>query len=70
MSEHLKGLHTRELLKYLERSRKFHGSYTPNDVTYYTTAQIKEELATREHIPNKAESKQLRQAKARAKKVR
>lgn len=55
-------------MKWLERSRKFGGKYSPNDFHYFTTEEIKAELATREHIPKGKEAKELRRQKARAKK--
>ena len=70
MSEYLDRLHTRELLDYLKHARKYNGTYTDNGVHYHSVAEIKAVLATREHVPNKAESKKARQAQARAKKHR
>ena len=46
--------------------RNLHWSYE-DDVTY-TAEQIKEVLATREHIPNKKEAKLKRQLAAKRKK--
>ena len=67
----LNNLTTRELLHYLKMARKFRGFYSPWDgVGGYTSEEIKEVLATREHIPNKAESKAIRQAEAKRKKNR
>ena len=64
-------LSTRELMEYLQWCRKFNGWYSPWDgVGGYTTAEVKAVLATREHIPNKAEARVKRQALARAKKHR
>lgn len=55
-------LTTRELLDYLDCARQFGGFYSPWDGPGgYTIDQIKDVLATREHIPNKAESKKIRQ---------
>lgn len=67
----LEELTTRELLNYLKRSRKFRGFYSPcDDGVGYSSEQIKKVLATREHLPNKAEAKKKRQAEAREKKHR
>ncbi len=67
----LNNLSTRELLQYLDWARKFNGWYSPFDNgTGYTTDEIKAVLATREHIPNKAEAKVARQAEARQKRHR
>jgi hypothetical protein len=43
--------------------------YDPFDsgLNYVSLAQIKAELATREHVPNKKEARQIRQARARRK---
>jgi hypothetical protein len=64
--EHLNSLDTRELLMYLKYARKFGGRYSPwcHD-EYYSTDEIKDELATREHIPNKQEAKKIRQERAK-----
>ena len=70
-AERLEKLTTRELLDYLKQCRKFNGSYSPWDYgDGYTMAQIKAVLATREHIPNKAESRKKRQDQAWGKKHR
>jgi len=63
----LKNAHTRQLLKWLKRAR--HGGlYSPCEQapgTFLSIEEIKAELATREHIPNKAEAKTKRQAAAK-----
>jgi len=65
--EELKQIPTKVLLKYLKRSRKCGSSFwSPYDNGVgWTTEQLKEELATREHIPNKLETKKLRQQAAK-----
>jgi hypothetical protein len=61
-------IHTKVLLKYLEKSRKFGGFYSPYDNEYgWTTSKLKEELSTREHVPNKKESKLIRQKAVKVK---
>jgi len=68
-SDLLKGKHTKVLLKWLASARacggvfEWHGHEIPIE-------QLKEELAKREHVPNKAEAKILRQALAKKKKNR
>lgn len=64
--------HTRELLAMLNRSRKFNGSYCIGDgyLSCISADEIKAELATREHIPNNAEAKKIRQQKQKEKKQR
>jgi hypothetical protein len=69
--EHLKSLHTWQLMYYLKRARRLNGLYRPWDGHRgYTVEQIKEVLATREHIPNKAERRKARQELAHRKKHR
>lgn len=71
--EHLEALSTRELLGYLQSARRCGGSYNPyydsgsapKGTKWYTIAEIKGVLATREHIPNKSESRKIRQYKAK-----
>lgn len=68
---------TRELLGYLNRARICHSKYcNEHDNGYDPTddggdeipiAELKAELATREHIPNKPEGKLLRRARAKRK---
>lgn len=61
-NDHLNTLHTRELLDYLERAR---GGNSP-----YSVERIKDVLATREHIPNRQERKEQRQAEGKLKRTR
>lgn len=71
--EWLKKQHTRELLKLLDRTRKFGGYYdiSENHQGFcITDSQIKAILATREHIPNKKETRERRQKIAKNKKNR
>lgn len=67
----LKDKHTRELLALLQNTRASQGDEML-ELHYvgYTSAEIKTELATREHIPNKQEAKALRQTKAKEKRSR
>ena len=61
-------LSTRELLKWLANARRFGGWYSPCDSKSpfrSSFEEIKAELSKREHIPNKAESRFLRQQAAR-----
>lgn len=59
-------VHTRQLLDYLKHARACGGWYSPWDgSTGYTIEELKAELATREHVPNKAEAKRIRQDKAK-----
>ena len=65
--EELQKLKTRQLLKELNDTRSWGCPYCWTkddwrDLSFYQT-MIKEVLATREHIPNKIESKQLRKAR-------
>ena len=48
------------------------GKYKIQNSEYYLTSaeELKAELATREHIPNKQEAKKLRQQKAKMQKSR
>lgn len=64
----LKNAHTRQLLNWLRGARACGGSYSPCDEapgTFLSIEALKAELATREHIPNKAESRAIRQAAAK-----
>ena len=64
---------TRDLMLMLANSRVHNGKYCPyypNTGELVTTEEIKRELATREHIPNKKESMKIRQDAAKAKKNR
>ena len=59
-------VHTRQLLDYLKHARACGGWYSPWDgSTGYTIEELKAELETREHVPNKAEAKRIRQDKAK-----
>ena len=68
----MKHLKTRQLLAELRRTHTYGCPYTWEDedweVLHTYRAALKAELATREHIPNKQESKAIR--KARIKKGR
>lgn len=63
----LKETPTKKLLQFLNSARACGGSFDPTDCGcyYITVTQIKNELATREHIPNKKESKAIRQFNAK-----
>ena len=64
----LKEAHTRRLLDWLRRARACGGSYSPCDEamgTFLSISDIKTELSTREHIPNKQEGEANRRAAAR-----
>ena len=64
----LKRAHTRQLLGWLRRARACGGRYSPCEQapgTFLSITALKAELATREHIPNKAESRARRQAAAK-----
>lgn len=66
----LKKVHTRQLISWLRKARATGGWYTPGDhkdphARGATIEQLKAELATREHIPNKKESKEQRQEAAK-----
>jgi hypothetical protein len=67
----LKDRHTRELLRMLNDARPsgFYWVDYPSGPKY-SVEDIKAELATREHIPNKAEAKKIRQQKAKEKRNR
>ena len=72
---HLDNLSTKKLLGYLESARNCGGSYnpfydsgyTPKWAKSYSIEEIKSVLAKREHIPNKAEAKRIRQEKHKMK---
>ncbi len=67
----LKKFHTRQLLDIIDHCRACGGIYQPYDMgVYYEFEEIKSELDTREHIPNKQEAKRIRQEKAKAKRNR
>jgi len=64
---HLKACDTRTLLFYRDQALKFKGQYDILDnhsECVVTHEQIKAELATRPHIPNKNEAKALRRIMA------
>lgn len=64
--EQMKNLKTRQLLAHLRHTYHW-GDYDWEDADYSAKkayqARIKAELATREHIPNKIESKRIRKAR-------
>ena len=63
----LKSLHTRELMGYLRLARAFGGRFCPADHNYNPSISIddiKAELATRPHVPNKQEGKEARRKAA------
>ena len=66
----LKNIPTRLLLKWRDRCYACGGGYDPteNNNNVIPLERIKEELAKREHIPNKKEAKRIRQLKAKARK--
>ena len=63
--EQMKNLKTRQLLAHLRHTYSW-GDYDWEDTDYSAKkayqARVKAELATREHIPNKIESKRIRKA--------
>lgn len=65
-------IHTKVLLDWLNHARKCGGSYSPSGtyVDVFSIDELKAELATREHIPNKEEAKKIRQQKAWSKRNR
>jgi hypothetical protein len=61
-------VHTKELLQWLNASRRCGGSYDPfyDGLGYsFSVKLLKNELAKREHIPNKKEAKEIRRQKAK-----
>lgn len=64
--EQMKNMKTRQLLAHLRRTYRW-GDYdwTLDDCAAKSAyqARVKAELATREHIPNKIESKRIRKAR-------
>lgn len=74
-NNYLKTLRTKELLSLLQSARHCNGSYNPfydngyalEGSKWYTINEIKNELSKREHIPNKAEAKKIRQEKYKKK---
>lgn len=63
---------TRKLLVCRDMCYKFGGVYDPTgyDEIMMTLEEVKEELAKREHIPNKTEAKRIRQKNAKSKRNR
>ena len=64
----LKATHTRELKQMLDSARACGGWYSPSGDSSgwgYTFADLKAEMDTREHLPNKKEGKELRRAASR-----
>lgn len=76
--EYLQSCHTRQLLQMRNNVHRLEASYRYNlaarlhvtTALSVTGAEIKRELDTREHIPNKAEAKLIRQQQAKEKKHR
>lgn len=69
-SKALKQAHTKVLLRWLKSARACGGAYDIFDDhsgINLTIEELKEELSKREHIPNKAEAKVIRQQKAKQK---
>lgn len=71
--EYLKSIETRQLMSWRERAYACGGNYTPfnphsNTAMFFSIEDLKAELSTREHIPNKKEAKVLRQTKAKERK--
>ena len=66
-TEDMKSLKTRQLLAELRRSHSYGCSYSWGDEEWQALdayqAALRAELATREHIPNKIESKNIRKAR-------
>ncbi len=70
---YLKAQHTRALLEIRRQCYAFDYDQTSIDdfgACVVTIDQVKAELATREHIPNKAEAKEIRRKKAHDKRNR
>jgi hypothetical protein len=72
--KYLEKLHTRQLLKLRDRvyrvcnyglTHGFQPVYDVTDTLSVRAYEIKRELSKREHIPNKAEAKKIRQEKAK-----
>ena len=69
----LKKMDTRKLKNMLDTGRACGGVYFwlgSDGGPSWTTDELKAELSTREHIPNKAEAKKIRQEIAKAKRNR
>jgi hypothetical protein len=73
---YLKGLYTKQLMTVRDTIRRLGDQpYEVNNEPNYgdrwvTIEQVLAELATREHVPNKIESKLIRQEKAKSKRSR
>lgn len=69
VKEELRNTPTRQLLGLLSTARACGGRFDPTEYGEYfiTTGDIKLELSTREHIPNKKEARILRQCRAKYK---
>lgn len=67
---YLEGLHTRQIMNLRDDAHRYgnDGVNLLDHEPYHTVSldQIRQVLATREHIPNKAEAKVIRQQKAKA----
>ena len=70
---YLKGLHTRQLMALRDECFRYgHNGCWINSANtkWVELEEVNNELNTREHIPNKAEAKTIRQQKAKAKRNR
>lgn len=70
---YLNGLHTKQIMNLRKDAYHYgHEQVSLDDAGWLviTVDQINEVLATREHVPNKAEAKKIRQFKMRAKRHR
>lgn len=67
MGYDLKKQPTKVLLKWLDKARKCGSGYDPteNGDKEITISELKVELATRGHVPNKQEAKEIRRGKAK-----
>lgn len=68
----IKKLHTKQLMKLLNNTRGYWSDdkaeiYVDGHRFEFTREELKVELATREHIPNKKENKKKRQEMAKKK---
>jgi hypothetical protein len=68
--EEIKQRHAKQLLKELRRMRARLDMYHEDDAALQYVAQLKAELATREHVPNKQEARRNRQDKAKRRRHR